>query len=92
LLNPRPDLPTPTRNQAEARRAEVAAAERGVLVGPGVALVDPFGPLCDQGGGRCPVWVDGTWRYYDDRHLTVAGSLLLADEVTRTAGGLLDQQ
>ena len=91
LLDPRPALPAPTRDQAEARRSQVAAAERGVLVGPGVALVDPFGPLCDQ-DGTCPVWVDGTWRYYDDRHLTVAGSLLLADSVAAASGQLLDQQ
>ena len=91
LLDPRPDLPAPTRDRAEARRAEVLAAERGVLVGQGVALVDPFGPLCDQ-DGTCPVWVDGTWRYYDDRHLTVAGSLLLTDSVAAAAGQLLDQQ
>jgi hypothetical protein len=79
LLDPRPALPAPTRDQAEARRTQVWAAEQRVLVGPGVALVDPFGPLCDQGAadGTCPVWVDGTWRYYDDRHLTVAGSLLV---------------
>ncbi len=95
LLRPRPDLPAPTRDQAEARRAGVWAAEQQVLVGPGVALVDPYGPLCDQvdgAGRRCPVWVDGTWRYYDDRHLTVSGSLLLTDEVATAAAQLLDQR
>ena len=94
LLRPRPDLPSPTRAQAAARRAAVWAAEQRVLVGPGVAVVDPFGPLCDQGAAsdRCPVWVDGTWRYYDDRHLTVAGSQLLVDDVADAAARLLDQR
>ncbi|MFM7063559.1 MAG: SGNH hydrolase domain-containing protein, partial [Actinomycetes bacterium] len=94
LLRPRPVLPAPTRARAAARRAEVWAAEQQVLVGPGVAVVDPFGPLCDQGPGprRCPVWVGGTWRYYDDRHLTVAGSLLLTDDIASAAARLLDQR
>ncbi len=94
LLRPRPDLPAPPRAAASARRAQVWAAEQRVLVGPGVAVVDPFGPLCDQGPDRdrCAVWVDGTWRYYDDRHLTVSGSLLLADDVADAAARLLDQR
>jgi peptidoglycan/LPS O-acetylase OafA/YrhL len=95
LLTPRPDLPAPLRDQAAARRDQVWSAEQQVLVGPGVALVDPFDKLCDQVDGpdrRCPVWVDGTWRYYDDRHLTNAGSLLLTDQVASAASQLLDQQ
>ncbi|MFM7068586.1 MAG: SGNH hydrolase domain-containing protein [Actinomycetes bacterium] len=43
--------------------------------------------LCAQ-AGRCPVWVDGVWRYYDDRHLTVAGSLLVRDRIDRAVRNL----
>ncbi|MFM7069634.1 MAG: acyltransferase family protein, partial [Actinomycetes bacterium] len=78
LLRPRPSLPAPTRAVAERRRTRVwAAATRRLRSFPSnaVAVVDPFDVLCAQ-AGRCPVWVGGVWRYYDDRHLTVAGSLL----------------
>jgi hypothetical protein len=50
-----------------------------------VSLFDPVPLLCDD--DVCPDVVDGEFLYADPRHLSVAGSLLLAPDLARAVDG-----
>jgi peptidoglycan/LPS O-acetylase OafA/YrhL len=57
-----------------ARRAPTAAIHKRLTSRPNVSVFDPVPILCDQ---TCSQYSDGMWIFYDDDHLSVAGSLLL---------------
>lgn len=69
LLRPQLTPATMSKDQYEAQRAAVRAAEHRVADGS----LDPSGAVCDDAmcSTRSP---DGVWLYYDRDHLNVAGS------------------
>jgi hypothetical protein len=58
-----------------ARHADVLGAFGEFASHPRIHLFDPVPHLCMlDGGTRCPASLEGELLYYDDDHLTVAGS------------------
>jgi peptidoglycan/LPS O-acetylase OafA/YrhL len=53
---------------------------------PLIHTVDPLAWLCDD--ERCPAHADGSWRYRDRDHLSVAGVEALADQLRNAFSGL----
>ena len=67
-----------TLDEAQTRREVPLRSEQAVLeANPGTSIYDPFPVLC--GSDVCPDVEDGAFLYADPRHLSVAGSLKLAD-------------
>lgn len=66
-----------TREEAVARRALTFETEvKLAAANPGTVLYDPLPTLCDD--AKCPDSGTGAFLYADPRHLSVAGSRLLA--------------
>jgi hypothetical protein len=74
------------RQQLEADRKPALDVEKSIAkTHPGTYVYDPFPALCDD--RTCSATLDGSVRYQDETHLSVEGSLLLADGL----GALLSQ-
>ena len=61
------------------RNALVWAAQDKARDECGVLIIDLLPVLCD--GGQCPAMDGGVVRYYDDNHLSEAGSRQLVEEI-----------
>jgi peptidoglycan/LPS O-acetylase OafA/YrhL len=83
------DFTIPRADADAERRPAFDVEERFAQADPGVVVVDPQPVLCDA--DACYAAKDGTVRYQDETHLSVDGSLLLADvdraAITSAAAG-----
>ena len=70
-----------TRNMIVAAEAELFKNNKNI------AVFDPATVLCDD--KNCRQTLNGDALYYDGRHLTVKGSLLMVDEITKALQPLL---